>query len=61
MYVDATTGWSEVPVYEGAMLGPGHVLMGPLVVNEATTTVFAGSGDRLEVDTAGNYKITLGA
>lgn len=59
MYVDPVSGWAEAPVWRGADLGPGHTLDGPLVVEEATTTVFAGAGDRLTVDAAGNFRIAV--
>jgi N-methylhydantoinase A len=59
MYIDAAAGWQEVPVYDGADLGPGHAVVGPVLVNEATTTVFAGPGDRLSVDASGNFRIEL--
>jgi N-methylhydantoinase A len=59
MHIDAATGFAEVPVYDGRMLGPGHVLDGPLIVDEATTTVFAGPGDRLSVDVMGNFRIDI--
>jgi N-methylhydantoinase A len=34
-------------------------LPGPLLIEEATTTIFAGPGDRVTVDAAGNYLITF--
>jgi len=52
-------GWRAVPVYAGADLRPGHELTGPLLVEEATTTVLAGDGDQLQVDRTGNFLITL--
>ncbi len=39
----------EVPVYRGPDLRPGHVIPGPALVEEATTTVWVGPEDRLEV------------
>jgi N-methylhydantoinase A len=54
-------GWLDTPAYDGAFLAPGHQLLGPAVVEEATTTVLAGPDDRLAVDAAGNFVITLGA
>jgi len=60
IYMDAARGMADAPVYAGIDLVPGHVLAGPLVVEEQTTTIFAGLGDRLEIDHAGNYLIHLG-
>jgi N-methylhydantoinase A len=58
-YVGAHAGWVEVPVYAGIDLRPGHVLDGPLLIEERTTTVFAGPGDRVAVDRAGHFRITF--
>ncbi len=58
-YVDESHGWMTVNVYRGADLRPGHRLSGPLIVEEATTTVFVGARDVLGVDAAGNFDIAL--
>jgi N-methylhydantoinase A len=60
VYIDETWRVRETPIYSGADLRPGHRLAGPLVVEEATTTILAGRGDVLEVDRAGNYLIRIG-
>ena len=60
VYMDAARGMQDAPVYAGIDLVPGHVLAGPLVVEEQTTTIFAGPGDRVDIDHAGNYLIHLG-
>lgn len=57
VFVDETHGTLDCAVYRGADLAPGHALDGPLLIEEATTTVFAGPLDRVEVDAAGNYII----
>lgn len=59
MWVDRSTGWQEVPIYDGAALAPGHTIAGPAIINEATTTVLVGAGDLLTVDAAANYSIAL--
>jgi len=59
VYVDAALGWRTLPVYAGADLRPGTRLVGPLLVEEATTTLFAGPGDILTVDSSDNYLLTL--
>ncbi len=59
VYQNAADGWADTPVYAGADLEPGHQLDGPLLVEEQTTTVFVGVGDRLEVDAADNFLIHL--
>lgn len=60
-YVDNVLKWHETPVYDGTTLVSGQTLRGPAIVEEATTTVVVGSGDRLTVDRAGNYEITFEA
>ena len=52
-------GWRETAVYEGADLRPGHCIAGPAIVAEQTMTAIAREGDKLEVDAAGNFLITL--
>lgn len=56
---DEKHGWTETPVYAGADLQPGHALDGPAIVEEATTTVVIGPGDKLLVDDSGNFDITV--
>jgi N-methylhydantoinase A len=59
VWVDRSSGWQDVPIYEGASLAPGHTITGPAIVNEATTTVLVGAGDTLTVDAAANFSIAL--
>ena len=50
-------GFAPTPVYRGSDLQPGHRLEGPLLVEERTTTVVAGPGDRLEVLPSGDLLV----
>ena len=59
VWLDPESGWVDTPVYEGWHLRPGQSLEGPAVVDEVTTTVLVGHGDRLLVDAAGNFVIEL--
>ena len=59
VFLGAGRGWAETDVFRGDALRPGHRRRGPLVVEEATTTVFVGPDDALEVDAAGNFVIHL--
>ena len=52
-------GWLDTPVYAGADLTVGVHLNGPLLIEEATTTVVAGPGAQLRVDEASNFMIEL--
>ncbi|MCY4497928.1 MAG: hydantoinase/oxoprolinase family protein [Rhodospirillaceae bacterium] len=58
-FVSPEIGWRDIPVYAGADLRPGHGIDGPLLVEERTTTVLVGAGDRLEIDEADNLVIRL--
>ena len=59
VWIDARAGWRETPIYAGCALQPGHALDGPAIVDEQTTTLLIGCGDRLDVDPTGNYRIAL--
>ncbi|MAW88254.1 MAG: 5-oxoprolinase [Phyllobacteriaceae bacterium] len=52
-------GRENVAVLSGPDLEPGHFVVGPAIVEEATTTILIGEGDRLEVDPFGNYDIAI--
>ena len=52
-------GWIETAVWDGAGLPPGARVMGPAVIEERTTTVLLGPGDRLAVDATGNFMIEV--
>lgn len=47
----------EISVYDGRDLEPGHVLTGPALIEEETTTVLIGPDDRLRVDEANNFVV----
>lgn len=55
--ISRDTGAVDVNVYDGATLKPGARLVGPAVINDATTTVFIGKGDKLEVDGSNNLVV----
>lgn len=52
---------ARVPVYAGGSLQPGHRLNGPLIVEEATTTVLVNEGDELVVESADTLVIKIGS
>ena len=60
VWLDEVHGTRDTPIYAGAALRPGHELTGPAIVDEATTTLLVGVGDRLRVTASGNYLIELG-
>jgi N-methylhydantoinase A len=59
VWIDSHVDWCDTPVYSGADLLPGHGFVGPAIVDEQTTTLLVGAGERLEVDATGNYSIAL--
>ena len=61
VWIDPKIGWHETPIYRGAALAPGHVISGPAIIDEQTTTVLVGHNDTLEVGKTGNFDITFGA
>ncbi len=61
VFTDSAHGFLDIPVYSADTLVAGLTLEGPLLIEEATTTIYAGPGDRVDVDRFGNYVITLEA
>jgi N-methylhydantoinase A len=59
VFLDRRRGWQDIPVYRGDALGAGQVLQGPLIIEEHTTTLYAGPDDQVTVDSSGNYLIAL--
>ena len=59
VFLDRRRGWQEIPVYRGDDLGAGQELPGPLIIEERTTTLYAGPDDHVTVDDSGNYLIAL--
>ena len=60
VFCDVEHGVLKTAVYDGEQLSPGTVLQGPVLIEEQTTTVFAGPNDEVSVDKFGNYMIDLG-
>ncbi len=61
VWIDATHGWRDVPIYDGESLRPGCKLPGPLLIEERTTTAFIGPRDLLEVDARDDFLVHIGA
>jgi N-methylhydantoinase A len=61
VWLDPASGWRDVPIYDGADLGPGCRLNGPLLIEERTTTAFVGPHDILEVDARDDFLVHVGA
>ncbi|MGI9614792.1 MAG: hydantoinase B/oxoprolinase family protein, partial [Acidimicrobiales bacterium] len=50
-------GWLDTAVYDGADLDGGATLAGPLLIEEATTTIVVGPAATLGVDDGGDYVV----
>jgi N-methylhydantoinase A len=59
VYLSEATGVTDVPVYDGALLGAGAVISGPAIVEEPTTTVLLHACQRTTVDGSGNFLIDV--
>jgi N-methylhydantoinase A len=52
-------GYRDVPVYDGARIGSGATVAGPLIVEQPTTTILLLEGQRATVDLHGNLLVDL--
>lgn len=59
VWIDEAKGTVRTPIYNGAKLRPGQKLVGPAIIDEATTTILVGFDDCLKVTDSGNYLILL--
>jgi N-methylhydantoinase A len=55
---DPARGYEDTPVYDGSRLAAGHVLAGPAVIEERTTTVVVPAAFTCRVDRWRNYLLT---
>ena len=53
------SNWVQTDVYDGREVAVGHVIEGPALIEELTTTVVVRPGDSLTVDEQGNFMIKL--
>jgi N-methylhydantoinase A len=59
VWIDESSGWMDVRIYDGAGLRHGQTIDGPAIINEQTSTIMIGAKDRLRVDAIGNYVVEL--
>nr|WP_245309866.1 hydantoinase/oxoprolinase family protein [Rhizobium sp. R339] len=59
VWVNRELGFVETPVYDGTALTPRQQLTGPAIIEEATTTLILGAGDKLTMTEAGNYHVDI--
>ena len=61
VYTEVSRSFVDTPVYQGANLSPGHCLDGPVIIEEATTTVVIGSNEQVTIDDYDNYIVVFTA
>lgn len=61
VWIDEAHGQVETPVFDGGRLRPGQRIVGPAIIDEATTTILVGVADRLSVTPGNNYLLKLAA
>ena len=59
VYAESAREFLDTPVYRGADLSHGQSFPGPAIIEEATTTILVGAGDRVSVDALNNYTVTF--
>lgn len=59
IYLHERSGFTDVPVYAGDRLAPGHRIEGPALIEAEDTTLLVRSGHRLWVDGYENLRIDL--
>ncbi|XEN35245.1 N-methylhydantoinase A (plasmid) [Ensifer sp. WSM1721] len=59
VWINKEVGFVDTPVYDGTVLTPRQQLIGPAIIEEATTTLIIGVGDKLTMTDAGNYHIDI--
>jgi N-methylhydantoinase A len=52
--------WRETPIYDGALLRPGHRIVGPAIIEEVDTTIAIQPGDRVLLNEYQVYDIAIG-
>ena len=53
--------WLATPIYDGAALQPGHVIVGPAVIEEVDTTIVLQPGDHARLNGLQVFEIDVAA
>jgi len=56
IYMD---GWTDVPLYDFGRLAPEQVIVGPALIESATTTILIRLGDRGQISPGGWLTMTI--
>jgi N-methylhydantoinase A len=59
VFLGKTDGFVEVPVYDGKSLGAGARLVGPVLIEEPTTTILLLASQAATVNSQGDYLVEL--
>ncbi|KQU89577.1 5-oxoprolinase [Mesorhizobium sp. Root102] len=59
VWIDKKVGFVDTPVYDGTVLTSHQQLVGPAIIEEATTTLILGMGDKLTMTDASNYHVDI--
>lgn len=57
LFMDDSSGWTRVPVYNGNVFRSGDVVEGPALIEEDTTTIVLREGWNACLDKSGCYRI----
>ena len=60
VYFDRASGLTSTPVYDRALLAPGHEVAGPAIVEQLDSTTVVYPGQQAVVDDYGNLIVTVG-
>ncbi|MGY0692186.1 hydantoinase/oxoprolinase family protein [Virgibacillus sp. FSP13] len=52
-------GWIDIPIHNRTLLNPSHVVMGPAIIEESTTSTFILANQRATIDEFGNIIIEI--
>ncbi|MBB3664446.1 N-methylhydantoinase A [Prauserella sediminis] len=59
VYFEGRDGFVETPIFDGALVEPGHVITGPAVIHEPGTTIVVSDGQEAMLDQYETYVIEV--
>ncbi|WP_138935394.1 hydantoinase/oxoprolinase family protein [Roseovarius arcticus] len=57
VWINAQIGTVDVDIYDGRKLQLGHMVVGPAIIEEDTTTILLSQGDHMQITSADGYLI----
>lgn len=58
MIMEDDYAWVNTPIYDGALLGAGHCIVGPALIEEPTTTIVVKAGWQADLHATGTYLLS---